>query len=102
MVKKLKITLTSTNKKILYFYKLFLLKFLKKFFIPYKSISLPIKQRKISLLTSPHVYKKAWEHFKSHQYKKVFIIKSSNLNQLPFLILKNKIKTINVKIKKYN
>lgn len=103
MIKKIKITLTSSNKKTLYFYNLFLKKLFNKFNIKYNSISLPVTTKKISLLKSPHVYKKAWEHFKVSKYKISFFLSNSNLtNTQIFLFLKNKVKNINLKIKTLN
>lgn len=98
--KKTKIILTSINKKILHFYKFFLIKVLTKFNISYKLMAMPIIKNRITLLKSPHVYKKAWEHFELNKYKLVFYIDNKNLsNNLKFLLLKNRIKNINFKIK---
>jgi ribosomal protein S10 len=60
---------------------------------------LPLKEKKITLLKSPHVFKKAKEQFKFSTYKCVITIKSDELNNYKsklFLAFLNKPKTINV------
>jgi ribosomal protein S10 len=101
MKKQIILTLSSINLKTINLYNLFLKKILTKLFIEFTVVSLPIKKRKISLLKSPHVYKKAWEHFEIKKYKKKIIInnpENKNFNLTTFLLLKNKIKNVNLKI----
>ena len=62
---------------------------------------LPASERKITLLKSPHVYKKAKEQFKVNSYKVTISLEELNnqqtLNKLvPFLI--NKPKAIFIKV----
>ncbi len=62
---------------------------------------LPSSERKITLLKSPHVYKKAKEQFKISTYKVVIsldITKSFDLSKLAFFLI-NKPKAVFVKIK---
>ena len=73
-----------------------------KLLITFKIIKLPLNINKITLLTSPHVNKKAQEHFCSKKYKLIFYINNYSFNnnfKLILLILKNKIKNIKFKIK---
>jgi ribosomal protein S10 len=100
--KKIQFIFTSTNSKYLQYYEIFFKKILIKFDINFKIIKLPIKICRITLLTSPHVNKKAQEHFCSKKYKLIFYIDNFSFNnnlKLLLLILKNKIKNIKFKIK---
>jgi ribosomal protein S10 len=65
----------------------------------YSFFFLPKEEKKITLLKSPHVYKKAKEQFKLSLFKVIISIEEDkNLNKLvPFLI--NKPKAISIKIK---
>jgi len=100
--KKIKFIFISNNQKYLDYYELFFKKVLTKFLITFKVIKLPSSTHRITLLTSPHVNKKAQEHFCSKKYKVIFYVNNININKnlkLILLILKNKIKNINFKIK---
>jgi ribosomal protein S10 len=62
---------------------------------------LPSSERKITLLKSPHVYKKAKEQFRVATYKVVISVEITNnlsLNQIGSLLI-NKPKAVFVKIK---
>lgn len=59
---------SSTDKTVLYSFKNFIVKTLSKFKIKFKLFILPKKLKKIILLKSPHVYKKAKEQFGQHKY----------------------------------
>ena len=62
---------------------------------------LPSSERKLTLLKSPHVYKKAKEQFKVATYKVVISVEITNnlsLNQINSLLI-NKPKAVFVKIK---
>ncbi len=62
---------------------------------------LPSTERKITLLKSPHVYKKAKEQFKVSTYKAVISVDITNkvsVNQIGYLLI-NKPKAIFIKIK---
>jgi len=62
-------------------------------------IRLPLKKKKITLLKSPHVYKKAKEHFEICCFKTTFLIKMSDI-QIPCVkyLVFNKPKTLNLKL----
>jgi ribosomal protein S10 len=100
--KKIQFIFISNNQKYLDYYEIFFKKILTKFLITFKIIKLPLNINKITLLTSPHVNKKAQEHFCSKKYKLIFYINNYSFNnnfKLILLILKNKIKNIKFKIK---
>jgi ribosomal protein S10 len=102
MKNKIIFTVTSVNSKTINLYSLFLKKILTKFLINFKIVNLPTKKRRINLLKSPHVYKKAWEHFELKKYKKKIIINNilnQNFNLTAFLLLKNRVKNLDLKIK---
>ncbi len=67
--------------------------------LDYSFFFFPKEEKKITLLKSPHVYKKAKEQFKLTTFKAIISIKEhKNLNKLiPLLI--NKPKAISIKIK---
>jgi len=62
---------------------------------------LPMTSKKITLLKSPHVFKKAKEQFELREYKAVIKIKENNLERLESvkLALFNRPKSIQLKIK---
>lgn len=96
------ITIHSINKKILELYCLFLKKIFKTLEIKINFINIPSRTQKISLLKSPHVYKKAFEHFNLKKYKKICFIKNcKNLQQksIIFALMQNKVKNLKTKIK---
>jgi ribosomal protein S10 len=77
---KLKVILKSFDQISLMLYKKFLTFFFKKHFITIHSIVLPIKKRRISVLKSPHVDKRAMEQFEVKIYKcNITCILSKNL-----------------------
>ncbi len=72
----------------------------KKLNIDYSIFFLPKKEEKITLLKSPHVYKKAKEQFKLETYKVVIKVEKNTgkfNNIVPFLM--NKPKSIFIKLK---
>jgi len=69
---------TSLTKKSLYNYKNYITTILKKFNIKFKVVNLPRKQKKQTLLKSPHVTKKAKESFELNFFKFVIIINFNN------------------------
>ena len=92
--------LKALNKKSLLIYSIFLSKIFKKLNIFYNQINLPKKTKKITLLTSPHVYKKAREQFETTTFIKFFQI-FSNINKNLFkIIFLNKPQTIKIQILK--
>jgi ribosomal protein S10 len=96
-----KLKLISLNKKSLILYNSFLLNIFNKLNIKYSIINLPKKKKIITLLKSPHVYKKARKQFEFNTYKKIINIKINlKFNTLKFLIL-NKPQNIKISIFKY-
>lgn len=66
------------------------IKFIKKFFLK-KNIKIvvqymPTKIHRISLLRSPHVYKKSKDHFEAKIFQAVIIVKDTDLNILKFIL----------------
>lgn len=99
---KIVLSFTSINAKLLNFYIIFLKKILKQSKLKFIELNLPKKKSKISLLKSPHVYKKAWEHFEIKKYTKILILSNleeSKKNNLLYFLVKNKVKNILFKIK---
>jgi len=95
-----KIRIKSSCNYTLKAYSLYLESILKSLSVKYSIFYLPKEEQKLTLLKSPHVYKKAKEQFKIETYKVIISIKDldNNLNKLvPFLI--NKPKAIFIKIK---
>ncbi len=97
------IQVKSFCKNTLNAYVSFLENILKKLNVSYKIVFLPTKEKKITLLTSPHVYKKAKEQFKFSSFKTViFIEEKSTLNlfstDLRYFII-NKPKSIFIKVR---
>ena len=93
------LSLTSSSKKTLKLYILFLTHLLKKLNINYSLFNLPKKTKKITLLKSPHVYKKSKEQFEICYFNTTFIFKSEvDIKILKYLVL-NKPKSLNLKVK---
>lgn len=70
--------LTSTSQKAINTYVRFFEVLFKQLKITSSIFSLPTKIKKIHLLKSPHVYKKAKEHFEMRTYKKIVTFELSN------------------------
>ena len=97
-----KIVIKSSCNYTLKAYCFYLESVFKNLNLGYSCFSLPKEEKKITLLKSPHVYKKAKEQFKLNTFKAIISIKdfenTYNLNKLiPFLI--NKPKAVSIKIK---
>ena len=69
------IQLKSIDKKSLSFYTHFLKKVFYKTSVVYSHTSLPIRKKRITLLKSPHVNKKAREQFETRVFKAIINIK---------------------------
>lgn len=90
----------SVSKKSLKFYILILKSILYRLNINFSLVILPKKIKKIILLKSPHVNKKAWEQFQLITYTFCFFFKSPiSVNLLKFFTI-NKPKNIKISIKK--
>lgn len=96
----LQITICSIDKTLLGIYLTFLKNIFKKLNIVYTSTNLPLKIKKITLLKSPHVHKKAREQFEIKKFKKLIIIKNLKLSKYLIFIFLNKPKFIKIKVKK--
>jgi small subunit ribosomal protein S10 len=95
----LQLNIKSFNKQLLNIYSNFLKNTLKNYGIKFSFISNPIKKKKITLLKSPHVHKKAREQFELRIHKQTFFIKKVISIQHFNKILINKPKLININIK---
>lgn len=94
-----KLELKTLEKSILIVYNRFLQNLFAKLKIKGKFFSLPKRTKKITLLRSPHVYKKSREQFEFNSYKQIIVITSGcNLAFLKYLIL-NKPAEIKLTIK---
>lgn len=95
----LSVRLKSSDKNILLTYKNFLLTFFDKRIIS-TVFSLPVKKKKITLLKSPHVYKKAKEQFEIRYYTTVILFKNLSISPDRFnYLLLNKPSSISLVIK---
>lgn len=97
-----KIIIKSCCNYTLKTYICFLESILKHLNITFSTFFLPLTERKLTLLKSPHVNKKAKEQFKISTYK--VVISLENLNSSIFIkhfsfFLLNKPKAISIKIK---
>jgi len=95
MIQKIKIK--TVNKGCLKVYLNFLLKTFKYYNIKFKYIFLPKKTKKLIFLKSPHVFKKAKEHFKFTEYSVFLIFKVKNLNSLKNFVYFYKPTTLKIK-----
>jgi len=77
-----KIKLKTVNNNCLKIYLNFLFKIFKYYNIKFKYVFLPKKIKTLTFLKSPHVFKKAKEHFKLTEYSVFLIFKVKNLNSL--------------------
>lgn len=88
----------SLNKETLLHYKFFLSKIFNTQNIKTSCFFLPKKIKKITVLKSTHVYKKARDQFELREYKFVLIARLTNFKILKYIIL-NKPKLIKFKFK---
>jgi ribosomal protein S10 len=101
MEKKYLIILKSVNIKTLVYYKIFLNTIFKKLDIKSKYFFIKKKNKKITLIKSPHVKKKNKETFMITTHKLCFCFnsKSSKLNSITKYLLQNKPKSIQMVFK---
>jgi ribosomal protein S10 len=93
-----KLILTSSSQKSLNLYTKYLKLIFKSWNIQPAFSFLPTRIKRIALLKSPHVNKKAKEHFEIRNYRRVVCFEtSSEIESLAFLI-SNKPKTINLRM----
>lgn len=97
---QLKIFLKSSDKLTLNLYLDFLENLLKKFKLKnFSKLKLPTNKKRIHFLKSPHVNKKAQEHFELRVYKAFFYLKDDEKNIIKYFLI-NKPKNIMLKIKR--
>lgn len=102
--KAIEIKLKSYSQTSLFFYVDILKTTLVDFGYSVSIVNLPVKFKRLTLLRSPHVYKKAKEQFESRVYSTFIQISNTKddnlfkLSRLKFLLL-NKSKSILVKTK---
>lgn len=94
------LTLSSTQKQLLFLYKIFVTKLLNTLNIKYTFKYKPFKNKRLTVLKSPHIHKKAQEHFEINYYT-LFIKFSTNLNVLNYFYLNKPVGLyLKIKIKK--
>jgi ribosomal protein S10 len=94
----LTIHLKSKSKETLDLYKDFIKKLLNNLNINHSIFFLPISKKRITLLKSPHVNKKAKEHFFLKEYKAILTLNISLSKQILNHILLNKPQIISFKL----
>lgn len=95
----LQLNIKSSNNSV-NIYTYFVIKILKKLKIQFRYIQIPITCKRITLLKSPHVNKKAREQFEIKKLKKTFIIYSKIKIEILKLLIINKPKFIILNIRK--
>ena len=98
--KFLKISMKSVDSNINNYFE-FVKKVMNNIKIKFRSINLPIKTKKITLLKSPHVNKKAREQFETNVFKIIIILEINTKTEkaLKLLIL-NKPKFIKINMRR--
>ena len=96
----IQIRICSIDKTLLDIYLSFLQTLFKKLNIVYTSTNLPVKTKKITLLKSPHVHKKAREQFEVKRFTKLFTVRDFKTTKYLIFIFLNKPKFIKIKLKK--
>ena len=95
----LKLNLKTLNSYSLYFYLILLKKFFNKINLKFTIFNCPKKKKRLTVLKSPHVYKKAQEHFNLISYKSIIYIKQKISIKILKQIFFNKPKTISLQLK---
>jgi len=95
----LKLNLKTLNKYSLVFYIVLLKKIFSKLNIAFSIFNCPKKKKRITFLKSPHVYKKAQEHFKLVSHKSIIYIKQKVSVKLLKQIFFNKPKIVSLQLK---
>ena len=93
-----KIIINSTSKKSINLYFKFLTLVLNKLNLPFFAFNFPMKNKKITLLKSPHVYKKSKEHFELRKYKFAILLNFCVEPKILRFLLLNKPKSITIKL----
>jgi ribosomal protein S10 len=96
---KITLNIKSTNKLFLFCYVTFLKKILLKYCVGCKNFYSLAKIKKITLLKSSHVNKRAKESFESRYYNCILVVENlKTLNFLKFIVL-NKPAGVHLKLK---
>lgn len=94
----IKIKIKSLDQESILLYKRFISEIISKLNLSFTISNMPCKKRRVTLLKSPHVNKKAREQFQITSYKTSFEIKSVvDIKILKYIIL-NKPKTVKVSL----
>jgi small subunit ribosomal protein S10 len=99
MKQLLQINIKSFDKTILNIYTTFLINMFNNSNIKFSFVGIPIKKKRITLLKSPHVHKKAREQFELRVYTKKFFVVNIKQFEVFTKVLINKPKLITVNIK---
>jgi ribosomal protein S10 len=94
-----KIIISSSSQNSIELYIQFLTLVLNKLNVFYSVFAFPMGVKKIALLKSPHVYKKAKEHFELRSYKFVVSFDSCINSQTLKILLINKPKSVTLKLR---
>jgi ribosomal protein S10 len=100
-INTIKISLKSPCKDSIYFFLNFINKLFKKKSISYNFLFIPVQKKKLTLLKSPHINKKAREQFEYKAYNCLIIFNNLitvKLREFLLIILLNKPKTIKITI----
>lgn len=93
-----KLFIKSSSKKSLDLYTFFLKILFKKTKVSHSIFHLPYKIKRCTLLKSPHVYKKAKEHFEIRTYSAIISFFTLPKADSVRYLLSNKPKSINTKL----
>ncbi len=95
----MQVKIKTACKESMGLYSTFLKSIFNKLNYNFSAVGLPTEFRRITLLKSPHVFKKHKEQFEMRTYKQVFTIKENvSTSALKFLLL-NKPKLVHLKLK---
>lgn len=94
----IKIKIRSLDQESILLYKKFISEIISKLNIPFTTSNMPNKKKRVTLLKSPHVNKKAREQFQINSYKTFFKVQNViSIRILKYIIL-NKPKTVKVSL----
>ena len=96
---KIQLKIKSLDQQSLKLYLIKIHKILKILGIKYNTFNLPSKRKRITLLKSPHVNKKAREQFEIKKYSVMVQILSQEKFKILKLLSLNKPKTVTISIK---
>jgi small subunit ribosomal protein S10 len=96
---KIQLKIKSLDQQSLKLYLIKIHKILKILGIKYNTFNLPSKRKRITLLKSPHVNKKAREQFEIKKYSVMIQILSQEKFKILKLLSLNKPKTVTISIK---